>query len=231
MSRMTQKLQVWSLPIRNEVPKVPPMSEPFQQYIAPAVSALAGFVGVAIGAWLTSKREQAQRKLKFIEDQLSLFYSPLWGIKNTIHRNAELRETLQEIGQEQWALLCTETEALSPEEKQKITFEKWPKFKKLLEYDDQKFEEELFPLYQEMLECFRKNYWLADEETRNFYPTLLQYVDVWNRNLKDALPYEVWKSLDHKESHLLAFYEHLEAKHNELSEMLRSGTTKKPSAC
>jgi len=201
-----------------------------QQLLIPAISALAGLLGVAIGAWLTSRREQTQRKLKFIENQLSLFYSPLWGIKNTIHRNAELRATLQNIGQEQWELLCAESEMLCPEVRQKNTAEKWPRFKKLLEYDDQKFVEELFPLYQEMLECFRKNYWLADEETRSYYPTLLQYVEIWNRNLKDALPYEVWKSLDHKESHLLAFYEHLETKHTQLCKLLRSGKLKMPSA-
>ena len=203
------------------------MSEPFQQYIAPAISAIAGFVGVAIGAWLTSRREQTQRKLKFIESQLSQFYSPLLGIKNTIHRNAELRETLQSIASEQWALICANTEADDPEDKKVLTDQKWPRFKNLIDYDDQKFETEMFPLYQEMLECFRKNYWLADEETRNFYPALLQYVDVWNRNLNDALPYEVWKALDHKESRLVSFYDHLEKKHNDLRDLLKSGSPEK----
>ena len=199
------------------------MTELITALITPAVSAAAGLLGVVIGAWLTAHREQTQRKLKFIETQLSLFYSPLLGIKNTIHRNSEIRETLQSIAQERWALLCAQTEEFDVESKKKLTAEKWPQFKRLIEYDDRKFEDELFPLYREMLDCFRKNYWLADEETRSFYPTLLQYVEVWNRNLNDALPYEVWQGLDHKESHLAAFYEHLESKHNELRDLLKRG--------
>ena len=190
----------------------------------PAASAIAGLLGVVIGAWLTASREQTQRKLKFIETQLSMFYSPLLGIKNTIHRNAEIRETLQSIAQEKWALLCAETEDFDVESKQKLTTDKGLQFKQLIEYDDTKFEVELMPLYQEMLEVFRKNYWLADEKTRTFYPTLLQFVEVWNRNLKGALPYEVWMGLDHKEAHLAGFYEHLELRHNQLRKKLENGT-------
>ena len=180
--------------------------------------------------WLTSKREQTQRKLKFIENQLSLFYSPLLGIKNAIHRNAEIRETLQEIAQEQWALLSAQ-DSLDPEALKKLTADKWPSFRNLIEYDDHKFEVEIFPLYREMLDCFRKNLWLADEETRNFYPVLLQFVEVWNRNLNDALPYEVWKALDHKEAKLADFYEHLQKRHDELQGLIANGSPIKAKTC
>lgn len=194
------------------------------QLFSPVISATAAFLGVLAGAWLTSRREQTQRKLKFIESQLSQFYSPLLGIKNTIHRNSELRETLHAIASEQWALISTSTCANDPEDKKILMDRKWPRFKNLVDYDDQKFETELFPLYQEMIEIFRRNYWLADEETRTYFPTLLQYVEVWNRNLNDALPFEVWNALDHKEARLVAFYEHLEEKHNELRNLLKSGS-------
>lgn len=201
------------------------MANSSQIFVA-IIGALAGFSGVVIGAWLTSKREQTQRQLKFLESQLSQFYSPLLGIKNTIHRNSELRETLQSIASEQWALLNANTNQLSLNVNKDFTDEKWPKFKKLLDYDNQKFEKELFPLYQEMVECFRKNYWLADEETRKYFPTLLQYVEVWNRNLNDALPFEVWNALDHKEASLADFYKHLESKHNQLRDQLKNGSPK-----
>jgi hypothetical protein len=184
-------------------------------------------LGVFLGAWLTAKRETTQRQLKYIENQLSLFYSPLLGIRSTIQKNAELRVTIQGEAQEQWAILCSHSEALNPEEKQKITTEKWPRFKNLLDYDNQKFEDVLFPLYEEMLDCFRKNYWLADEETRRYYPVLLQFVEVWNRNLKDALPIEVWNALDYKEAVLKDFYVHIEAKHEELRVLLKNGNPTK----
>ena len=196
------------------------------QILAPVIGALAGFFGVIVGAWLTSKREQTQRQLKFLENQLSQFYSPLLGIKNTIHRNTELRETLQNIASEQWSLLSANTDQLSPNAKKDLTDEKWPRFKKLLEYDNQKFQNELFPLYQEMVDCFRKNDWLAHEETRTYFHNLWLYVEVWNRNLKDALPFEVWNALDHKEANLADFYEHLEKKHNQLRDLLSCGSPK-----
>lgn len=205
------------------------MAEANQSFLilAPAISATAGLLGVFLGAWLTAKRETTQRQLKYIENQLSLFYSPLLGIRSTIQKNAELRVTIQGEAQEQWAILCSHSEALNPEEKQKITTEKWPRFKNLLDYDNQKFEDVLFPLYEEMLDCFRKNYWLADEETRRYYPVLLQFVEVWNRNLKDALPIEVWNALDHKEAALKDFYVHIEAKHEELRVLLKNGNPTK----
>jgi hypothetical protein len=205
------------------------MAEANQSFLilAPAISATAGLLGVFLGAWLTAKRETTQRQLKYIENQLSLFYSPLLGIRSTIQKNAELRVTIQGEAQEQWAILCSHSEALNPEEKQKITTEKWPRFKNLLDYDNQKFEDVLFPLYEEMLDCFRKNYWLADEETRRYYPVLLQFVEVWNRNLKDALPIEVWNALDYKEAVLKDFYVHIEAKHEELRVLLKNGNPTK----
>ncbi len=194
---------------------------------APALTGLAGLIGVYIGAVLAAQREKTQRQLKYIESQLSLFYSPLLGIRNTIQNNSELRELIQGTAQNEWALLSSELEKLDPLERQKISTQKWPFFKNLLEYDEKKFTDELFPLYEEMLDCFKKNYWLADEETRSYYPMLLQFVEVWNRNLSKALPMEVWVALDHKEANLKDFYEHIETKHEELRLLLKSGSPTK----
>ncbi len=202
------------------------MAETPQSLLTP-ISAIAGLLGIFIGAWLTSQREKTQRELKYIENQLSLFYSPLLGIRNTIHKNAELRVLIQNTARDQWTLLTAQTDALDPLEKQQITSQKWPLFQNLLEYDEKKFTDELFPLYVDMLECFKKNYWLADDETRSYYPTLLQFVEVWNRNLSNALPIEVWVALDHKEANLKDFYEHLETKHEELRSLLKSGSPTK----
>jgi len=41
-----------------------------------AIPAVSGLAGVVIGAWLTSRREVKQRKLAFLEKQVSTFYSP-----------------------------------------------------------------------------------------------------------------------------------------------------------
>ncbi len=157
-----------------------------------------------------------------------MFYSPLLGIRNIIQNNAELRLTIQGKAHEQLEILGNQNEALSPDEKQKAISEKLEQYKNLINYDEQRFEEALFPLYEEMLDYFRKNYWLADKETRRYYPALLQFVEVWNRNLKDALPIEVWEALDHKESNLMDFYQHIETKHEELRLLLKNGSPTKP---
>jgi hypothetical protein len=54
------------------------------QWVLPILSALFGLSGVIVGAflssWLLSNRDRTQRKLNFIEKQLSEFYAPMVGL-------------------------------------------------------------------------------------------------------------------------------------------------------
>lgn len=83
---------------------------------------------------------------------------------------------------------------------------------KIIEYDNNQLREELIPLYRKMLDIFTEKYWLADEDTRAYYQEFLEFVEIWERFLAEALPGEVIRKLGHTEENVLPFYEHVERK-------------------
>ncbi|HEX7079721.1 MAG TPA: hypothetical protein VF329_01745 [Gammaproteobacteria bacterium] len=168
--------------------------------IVPVLSALSG---VAIGAWLASRRERNQHKLAFLEKQLSRFYSPMLGLRNEIKTHSELRLRIQNEANQAWRALCAENEQLDIEKRQQMTKERSPEFTRIIEYDNTKLHEDLLPAYRRMVDLFRDQYWLAEVETRSFYAPLLEFVEIWNRWIDEALPREVLQRLQHSEEHLV----------------------------
>lgn len=188
-----------------------------------AVPAISGLGGVIIGALLTSGRERKQRKLAFLEKQLSTFYSPMLGLRNEIKTHSAFRARVQNEANAAWVQLCEESESLSIEARQRITNERGSEFTRIIEYDNNKLHEELLPAYRKMVELFRECYWLAEPETRAFYGDLVEFVEVWNRWIDKALPVEVLKRLEHGEDRLVPFYEHVEQTHNAIRQKLKDG--------
>lgn len=188
-----------------------------------AVPAISGLAGVIIGALLTSGRERKQRKLAFLEKQMSTFYSPMLGLRNEIKTHSAFRARVQNEANAAWVQLCEESESLSVEARQRITTERRPEFMRIIEYDNNKLHEDLLPAYRKMVELFRECYWLAEPETRAFYGDLLEFVEVWNRWIDKALPVEVLKRLEHGEDKLVPFYEHVEQSHNAIRQKLKDG--------
>lgn len=187
------------------------------------IPATAGLAGVAIGAWLTSRREQKQRKLAFLEKQLSMFYSPMLGLRNEIKAHGAFRVRVQNEADAAWRQLCAETEKLDVEARRRLLSERGPEFTRIIEYDNTKLHEELLPAYRKMVELFREYYWLAEPETRAYYDSLLEFVEVWNRWIAKALPSEVLERLGHGEDNLAAFYEHIEQMHSAIRQKLKDG--------
>src|SRR6266496_4949101 len=70
-----------------------------------AVPAVAGFIGIITGAWLTSRRERKQRQLDFIRTQLREFYSPILGLRQDILMRSELRVKVQQAANTAWGKL------------------------------------------------------------------------------------------------------------------------------
>lgn len=188
-----------------------------------AVPALAGLVGVAIGALLTYLREKKQRKLAFLEKQLSAFYSPMLGLRNEVKAHGDFRLRLQNEANAVWVLLCSEIDKHDFEASQRLSSVRGPEFAKIIEYDNTKLHDALLPSYQKMVALFRENYWLAEPETRSFYGDLIEFVEIWNRWIDKALPVEVLKRLDHGEDNLAAFYEHVEQFHDAIRLKLKNG--------
>jgi len=155
--------------------------------VSPAVSPLvtlllpvaSGFAGVLIGGWLSSRREESERRLAFVEKQLSGFYSPMQGLREE---------------------------------------------NRIIEFDTDKLQKELLPAYRRMADLFRENYWLAQKETRVYYPAVLEYVEIWERWIGGSLPVEVWRKLNHTEDNLAGFYRHVSSIHDELRLKLERGS-------
>lgn len=190
-----------------------------------AVPAFAGLGGVLIGAWLTGRRDRQQRQLAFLEKQLSLFYSPILGVRNEIKAHGKLRIRVQQEAQAAWVQLCSEAEGLPVQERQKITTERGPEFSRIIEYDNERVHKELLPAYHKMIALFRENYWLAEPTTREYYPAVLEFTDIWERWTERALPFEVLKRLEHSEEKLNPFYAHLASVHDEIRRKLKAGTS------
>jgi len=188
-----------------------------------AIPAVSGLAGVVIGAWLSSRREVKQRKLAFLEKQLSTFYSPMLGLRNEVSSHGAFRLRVQNEADAAWRQLCTEIGNLDVEARQRILNERAPEFTRIIEYDNTKLYEELLPAYRKMVELFRDCYWLAESETRVYYPELLEFVEVWNRWNDKALPPEVLKRLEHGEDNLAPFYAHIERMQDAIRKKLKDG--------
>lgn len=190
--------------------------------ISIAVPALAGLFGVWIGSLLASRREQKEQRLSFLGKQLQEFYSALLGIRTEIRMRSEIRVKVHDAAGAIWPDLCEDARARGgPEALQRLTETRWPEFERLIEYDNKQLFQELLPLYRRMVELFRTNYWLAEPDTRTFFPELVEFVELWNRSEQKSLPVEVVQRLGHGEEKLNDFYAHLQKKHDELREKVR----------
>jgi superfamily I DNA/RNA helicase len=188
-----------------------------------AIPAIAGFLGVLVGAWLTARRERAQRRLAFIERQLREFYSPLLGIRTEIRAKSELRVRVQSAAQDAWTELCAKADGHAA--LQDLTDSRGTQFTRVIEYDNKTFESELLPSYKRMVSIFKDNLSLAEPDTRARYATLMEFIDVWERYLDGSLPHEVISRLGHSEENLQPFYKHLQEMHDKLRGLVRTGAT------
>ena len=137
-------------------------------------------------------------------------YSPIAGCRKRIRAKSELRKKISGAAGDSWQELCARYDAAqqimhNPEEL-------FAPYKSIIEYDNQQLRDELIPLYRKMLDVFTEKYWLADEDTRAHYQDFLEFVEIWERFLAEALPGEVVRNLGHTEDNLRPFYEHIEQK-------------------
>ncbi len=179
------------------------------------VPAISGLSGVAIGAFLTTRRETLNRKYKFIERQLTDFYSPLLAIRMDLKVSGELRLRISNTADSEWRKLCARFEG-QPDELRKLSETSGEKFNKIIGYDNEKLRNKDIPAYHKMLEIIQNNMWLAEKSTLKHFPKLIEFVDLWDRFLKETLPGEVVQALDHSEKSLYPLYEDLQHRHDEL---------------
>jgi len=101
-----------------------------------------------------------------------------------------------------------------------------PKLTKIIEYENQQLKEELIPLYRQMVDLFTVKMHLTEHSTRQHFAALVEFVDLWDRRLRDALPTDptdVAKLFGASEKDLEALYKDLEVNFEQLQGTLKRG--------
>lgn len=175
------------------------------------ITLLAVFLGARVGYRFSLKRFKLEKKLDFISQQVTEFYSPLVGCRMRIRASSELRVELSGACGTAWKKICEEqpTPFLDHEKH-------FEPFKKQIEGENKRFPKYLLPLYDQMVDIFTKKYWLAENSTKEFYKPFCRYVELWHRFYDDAIPPRVLEEVRIDEKDLIPFYEDLETNLNSL---------------
>jgi hypothetical protein len=144
-----------------------------------------------------------------MREQLEGFYSVLLAIRMQIRAKSHLRERLRTIANEAWQEELKPA-GDDPQAKARIENIAWPYYHKILDYDQRQLDEEILPLYREMLSHMTKHMGLAEGSTLNHYELLVEFLEIWNRGLQQTLPAKVVNRIGHEEARLHPFYEELE---------------------
>jgi hypothetical protein len=188
--------------------------QPWPQIIIPAAAAL---LGVFVGGMITSHNQRKEREHRWFREQLG-FYGRLLGMRMEILAKSEVRVRIRNLSQKAYTQELNQA-GIDPEAKRLVS-EKWEKYQKGLEYDNQQLTEELVPLYREILVLWNKNMALIESSTQKHYAAFVEYVEVWNRGLKDALVRDVIWEIEHDEKKLYPLYEDIERQVKRLREKL-----------
>jgi hypothetical protein len=183
------------------------------------ITALAGLGGVGVGAWMTGRNQKKERKNARIKEQLQDFYSPLLALRAEIKAKSEFRLKVRNAAGSAW------TEKFggqrTPERLQDISERDGPDYDRIIDYDNKQLEKELIPQYRKMIDCFSTHLWLANPSTLSHYGALVEYVEVWNRYLANAIPGEVVRAIGIEEKMLYPLYEDLQHNFDALNAELR----------
>ena len=167
------------------------VSEPagLRSWLTAVLPLLSGVIGVFVGAWLTSRRESRQRRHDFVTKQLSHLYSPILGLRKEITMRGDLQSKIHGAADTKWRALCADARQKGGEEALKrLTEERGPEFLRLISFENRQVAEEVMPTHRRILAIFRDNLWLADKDTQDYLPRLIEYVELWDRWLQKAIP-------------------------------------------
>jgi hypothetical protein len=183
--------------------------------ILPIVAALGvgGWIGSYITNWMTIRRETAARTVQFRKQQLEQFYGPLLAMHKEIRARSELRVKLQEAID---AGHIKDMLHAGPGKTEEASDAHVPAILTNIRDENETFRGVLMPRYREMIDVFRDKMWLAEPETRKYFKTLIEFVDVWDKILADKLPHSIAPAIGHTEENLKPFYQHIEEVHDRI---------------
>jgi hypothetical protein len=178
---------------------------------------VGGLFGTLISQLMTSRREKAARSVVFRKQQLEEFYGPLLAMHKEIRSRGELRVKLQRAIDD---LHTTDMLLAGPGKTEAASDRHLPAIVKNLQDESTTFRDVLMPRYREMIDVFREKMWLAEKETRQYFPILVEFVDVWDKIHDDRLPRSIAPVIGHTESNLKPFYDHLESENDRLRALI-----------
>ena len=161
------------------------------------ITIIVAFISYKLG----NRKSRFEKKLDFINKQITEFYSPMMGYINRIRASSLLQSELSEKANEAWKEIVSR--GISPVDHEK----EFDPFKKLIEYDNKTLNVEILPLYYKMHTIFTENYWLAENSTKEYYVELSRFVDIWKRYQDNSIPYKVIEKLSHTKQSLIPFFE------------------------
>jgi hypothetical protein len=182
-------------------------------FVNALISAASGLLGVLLGGWWSDRREREKRRTDFMARQLTEFYGPLLSLRVQIQVYDELLKRMN------LAAECFE--------KAKTSGASWtgkglPEQMPVSEDDIPNLKEELFPLYQRMIDIFQNNMFVANPDSHLYFPDLVKYVGSWERGLRDAMPGHTWIVVGQSEVNLKPLYNHLEQTRDAILENYRA---------
>lgn len=186
------------------------------------ITGVAGVGGIILASRLTARRDAGARAHAFLVRQLDELYAPLVALRSEILARSKLRVTLQAAAQQAWSEICAEA-GRDPEPLDRAADLWTAHFKALIEGDNAIFKTVLLPAYKTMIALLRDKLALAEPETRAWLPELITFVDVWERHLDGTIPPEVIGIIDHSETHLHGFYDHIAAMETSLRARAKAG--------
>jgi len=96
-----------------------------------------------------------------------------------------------------------------------------PEYDNIIEYNNQQLRDELIPLYVQMIDLFTAKMHLAEASTRTHFPALVEFVELWQRTFRRALPRRVAEQISANEKRLLPLYDDLEKNFERLQSVLK----------
>lgn len=184
---------------------------PAPDFTAPLIAAASALIGVTIGGFITSHNQKKERRQRFIREQLTEFYAPLLGMRERLRAGGEIRLSVRTAAGAEWPRLVEEARAHSLDRLRELEEQRWPQFQRIIEDDNRKLEAEDIPQYHQMLDLFTAKMHLAEPSTRQHFSALVEFVELWERCLRGALPGEVVQRIGPDEENLSGYYADLEA--------------------
>ena len=169
----------------------------------PYITHVVTIILSALVTYIFTERHFRKKKWhEFDQRRLDEFYGPMFSLIKQVIANTERNIQVSDASNEAWRGICEEnTQPFADHDR---CFEP---FKKLLDWENERFRKEDIPAFDKMLEIFKAKIHLTYPSTKALFNQFSQYVDQWHR----PVPYEVLKKLDLSAEPLARLYADVEA--------------------